>query len=203
MLPRKRNKKILHLIKPLLLLCSLFFCGLLLLNAKPAEAKEQTYPKTGYINTDTTVKITNRPSKKAKTVCKVKPNTKIKYKKLNSKWAAVKYKKKTGYLPMSYITKHKRPKCRYTPSYFSKAGILHYGGWTWTWYSQNVLPGGGLRIPGRHVDNKGYVCDKYNYICLASSDLPYGTVVSTPFGKYGRVYDSGCSSGILDVYVAW
>lgn len=88
----------------------------------------------------------------------------------------------------------------YSPSYFRKMGVINWGGWRWTWYSQRVLPGGGLSIPGRHVDNQGYVCDGSNRICLASSDLSYGTVVSTPFGKDGCVYDSGCSHGTLDVY---
>lgn len=80
-------------------------------------------------------------------------------------------------------------------------GVIYAGDWRWTWYSQNVLPGGGLSIPGRHVDENGYVCDENGRICLASSDLAWGTVVSTPFGKEGCVYDCGCDSGTLDVYV--
>ena len=51
------------------------------------------------------------------------------------------------------------------------------------------------------VDENGYVCDENDRICLASSDLEWGTVVSTPFGKEGCVYDCGCDSGTLDVYV--
>lgn len=82
-------------------------------------------------------------------------------------------------------------------------GVLYAGGWRWTWYSQNVLPGGGLAIPGRHVDESGFVCDGNGRICLASSDLAWGTVVATPFGKEGCVYDCGCASGTLDVYVAF
>ena len=71
----------------------------------------------------------------------------------------------------------------------------------WTWYSQNVLPGGGLQIPGRHVDENGFICDENDRICLASSDLEWGTIVTTPFGKEGCIYDCGCASGTLDVYV--
>ena len=82
-------------------------------------------------------------------------------------------------------------------------GEIYSGGWRWTWYSQNVLPGGGLSIPGRYVDENGYVCDENGRICLASEDLPYGTVVATPFGKEGCVYDCGCDYGTLDVYVAF
>lgn len=88
------------------------------------------------------------------------------------------------------------------PSLYS-AGVINWGGYRWTWYSQRVLPGTGLAIPGRHVDESGYVCDADNYICLASSDLAKGTVVPTPFGKSGKIYDAGCASGTLDVYVNW
>lgn len=80
-------------------------------------------------------------------------------------------------------------------------GVIYAGDFRWTWYSQNVLPGGGLQIPGRHVDENGYICDENDRICLASSDLEWGTIVTTPFGKEGCIYDSGCASGTLDVYV--
>lgn len=77
-------------------------------------------------------------------------------------------------------------------------------GYSYTYYSENVLPGGGLNIPGRHVGDEGYVMDGDGNLCVASSDLPYGTVVSVPFGTgTAVVYDTGCSSGILDVYVSW
>ena len=89
----------------------------------------------------------------------------------------------------------------YTSGDLRFLGEIYSGGWRWTWYSQNVLPGGGLNIPGRYVDENGYVCDENGRICLASEDLPYGTVVATPFGKEGCVYDCGCDYGTLDVYV--
>lgn len=80
-------------------------------------------------------------------------------------------------------------------------GVIYWGDYRWTYYSESVLPGEGLSIPGRHTDETGFVCDENGYICLASSDLNYGTIVSTPFGRMGCVYDSGCPSGTLDVYV--
>ena len=77
-------------------------------------------------------------------------------------------------------------------------------GYSYTYYSQNVLPGGGLDIPGRHVNEEGYVVDGDGNLCLASNDLPYGTVVNVPFGTgTAVVYDCGSGPGILDVYVAW
>lgn len=42
--------------------------------------------------------------------------------------------------------------------------------------------------------------DENDRLCLASSVLEKGTIVDTPFGAEGCVYDSGCPSYILDVY---
>ena len=59
------------------------------------------------------------------------------------------------------------------------------------------------RIYGRHVDENGFVCDGNGYICVASSALSWGTIVDTPFGKQGKVYDSGCAYDTIDIYVHW
>lgn len=91
----------------------------------------------------------------------------------------------------------------YTPNEFYNMGIIEWGGWSWTYYSEVYMPGTELPIPGRWTDENGYVCDENNYICLASSSLSKGTIVDTPFGKMGKVYDCGCLSYILDVYVSW
>ena len=92
----------------------------------------------------------------------------------------------------------------YSPSDLKFQGVLYWGGWRWTWYSERVLPGGGLSIPGRHTESDtGFVCDGDGYICLASSSLSKGTIVDTPFGRLGKVYDCGCAADVLDVYVGW
>lgn len=91
----------------------------------------------------------------------------------------------------------------YSPSYFKRAGVLHWGGWRWTWYSERILPGHGLRIPGRHTDAQGYVRDGDGYLCLASDALRRGTVIDTPLGSKGKVYDCGCGMHTIDVYVNW
>ena len=85
---------------------------------------------------------------------------------------------------------------------FKSDGVVYSDGTRYTWYSQNVLPGGGLtelNNNGRHVDDNGFVCDGDGYIAVASNDYAQGTVVDTPFGK-GKVYDSGCDSGTIDIY---
>ena len=89
----------------------------------------------------------------------------------------------------------------YIPHDLMYHGVIYWGGWRWTWYSENVLPGPGLKIPGRWSDGN-FVRDENGYICLASDDLDWGTYVDTPWGP-GRVYDCGCASGTIDVYVSW
>lgn len=99
------------------------------------------------------------------------------------------------------------PKVMHT---YNGVGLTKRGGVYWnpntglkeTWYSQKVLPGGGLNIPGRHVNNEGFVCDGDGYICVASSTYAKGTVIETSRGM-GKVYDAGCAPGVLDVYVNW
>lgn len=81
-------------------------------------------------------------------------------------------------------------------------GVVYYNGHRETYYSQKVLPGGGLSIPGRHVAEDGTVRDADGYICVASSDLAWGSVVETSLGT-GKVYDCGCATGTIDVYTDW
>lgn len=97
------------------------------------------------------------------------------------------------------------PTCRkkYSCSRFRKLGRVRYGDYTYTWYSQRVLPGGGLNIPGRHLNEHGLVVDENEYVVIASDDLPHGTVVDTPVGIQGIVYDEGSGNGNLDIYCDW
>ena len=91
----------------------------------------------------------------------------------------------------------------YSPSEFMNAGVINWGGWKWTYYSERILPGEGLWIPGRWTDSDGYVCDENGYVCLASTSAERYSVVETPFGRTGKVYDTGCDYGVMDVYVNW
>lgn len=81
-------------------------------------------------------------------------------------------------------------------------GVNYYNGYRETWYSQQVLAGGGLNIPGRTVRSDGVVVDGNGNVCVASSDLPKGSTVQTSLGQ-GVVYDSGCASGTVDIYTNW
>lgn len=88
----------------------------------------------------------------------------------------------------------------YTLDRFMFLGVINWGGKKFTYYSQRVLPGGGLKIPGRHVNADGYVADKDGYIVVANN-APLGTIIDTPFGYKGKVYDRGTVGNHFDVYV--
>ena len=83
---------------------------------------------------------------------------------------------------------------------FMFSGVINWQGLKFTYYSQSVLPGRGLQIPGRHVNKDGYVSDGDGYIVLAGS-APKGTVYDTPFGYQGKIYDRGTVGNHLDVYI--
>ena len=122
----------------------------------------------------------------------------------SSGWHMIKYKGEQLFVWGDFLSEKKIAKEDIiAPNTFKKLGVVFWNNYRWTWYSERVLPGGGLNIPGRYKDEKGYICDKDGYICLASNDLKKGTLVPTPFGKGGKIYDCGCDNGTLDVYVGW
>lgn len=90
-----------------------------------------------------------------------------------------------------------------SPEEFQVAGIIDWNGWRYTYYSEQVLPGEGLNIPGRWSDGT-FVRDENGYLCVACNDLDQGTVVATPFGD-AIVYDwvGDDVTGIIDIYVSW
>lgn len=105
-----------------------------------------------------------------------------------------------AYLSSSYVAPSS-PRL-YSISEFEWNGVVNWRGYKFTYYSQRVLPGHGLRIPGRHLSN-GYVTDGDGYIVLASNySIPKGTIIETPFGAPGKVYDrcASCSLNWYDVY---
>lgn len=85
-----------------------------------------------------------------------------------------------------------------------KGGVCHYNGHKETYYSEKVLPGGGLKIPGRHVADDGTIRDEDGYICVASdlSFMERGSTLMTSLGP-AKVYDTGCDYGTIDIYVNW
>lgn len=90
----------------------------------------------------------------------------------------------------------------YSIGTFEWMGIINWQGKTFSYYSERVLPGYGLRIPGRYTSD-GFVRDGDGYIVLASDYYAKGTIISTPFGSDGKVYDrfgTGQPAYRFDVY---
>ena len=82
-------------------------------------------------------------------------------------------------------------------SSFKSQGVIYQNGIRYTYYSSRVLYH--YRTPEWIAGSDGIYRDSNGYIVVASSDHSQGTVVSTPFGA-GKVYDSGCASGTIDIY---
>ena len=83
-------------------------------------------------------------------------------------------------------------------------GVVYFNGHKETWYSIHE-PGQTVtakHIPGKHVASDDTIRDENGYICVASSDLPFYSVVLTSMGP-GKVYDCGCKSGTIDIYTTW
>ena len=85
-----------------------------------------------------------------------------------------------------------------------RKGAMTFNGHRETYYSERVLPGNGLNIPGRHVADDGTIRDGDGYICVAANPgfLAKGSVLITSLGP-AKVYDSGCAYGTIDIYVNW
>ena len=89
------------------------------------------------------------------------------------------------------------------PKLTRSAGRITFNGHQETWYSQKVLPGGGLNVPGRHVASDGTIRDKDDYIVVASDSLPKGSTILTSLGM-GKVYDTGVGNNYtIDIYTNW
>ena len=89
---------------------------------------------------------------------------------------------------------------------FRSQGTTSDGSYKYTWYSQRALPGEGLSIPDRHINEDGFVVDGDGNLCVALDNVPMGTEIDTPFGKakvYDRVSPDGSSGGVIDVYTDW
>jgi hypothetical protein len=121
--------------------------------------------------------------------------------------------KENGLTKIEYVTvggyDHIVLKYSETYNLFSNAltpsrGAQYFDGHKETYYSQNVLPGPGLNIPGRHVADDGTIRDGEGYISVAAdpSFMARGTTLMTSLGP-AKVYDTGCAYGTIDIYVNW
>lgn len=81
-------------------------------------------------------------------------------------------------------------------------GVAYLNGVKETYYSQRVLAGGGLNIPGRHVGQWGTVRDADGYIVGASDVLAKGSTTMSTLGPV-KIYDTGVGHNGLDLYTDW
>ena len=121
--------------------------------------------------------------------------------------------KENGLTKIEYVTVggYDHIVLKYSEAYnlFSNAltswrGAQYFDGHKETYYSERVLPGNGLNIPGRHVADDGTIRDGEGYISVAAdpSFMSRGTVLMTSLGP-AKVYDTGCAYGTIDIYVNW
>ena len=81
---------------------------------------------------------------------------------------------------------------------FQADGVWYDENYRYTWYSSNAAYH--YRTPEWTAGSDGVYRDSEGYVVVASSDHAQGTVIeNTPFGP-AKVYDTGCTSGTLDVY---
>ena len=83
-------------------------------------------------------------------------------------------------------------------------GSIRYNGHRETWYSTREACGQttAWSIPGKHTADDGTIRDADGFVCIASSDYGKHTIIMTSVGP-GKVYDTGCSHGTIDVYTNW
>lgn len=190
------------------------------------EKMKVKYKKTMTVGNKQKVKIskikpTNATCKKIKIVNKTKKILTVKGKTIKAKKAGtgkIIVKSKDGGFKKIIKIKVKNPtptcqgvKLQYNASYHITSnpltpsmGVKYFNGQRETYYSQRVLPGGGLKIPGRHIANDGTIRDKDGYIVVAChpSTYPKGSRIIISLGP-AKVYDRCPTPGIIDIYVDW
>ena len=158
-------------------------------------------------------KVRSKPNKKANVVKKFSVGKKVKVTAKSGNWRKVgknKWVHKNHLSKKDPIPRYNGVKLQYSAKYnvtdnrlTRSKGVVHYKGHKETWYSQKVLPGGGLKIPGRHVADDGTIRDKDGYICIAANYVSRGSRMMTSLGP-GKVYDCGSMTGQwIDIYTNW
>lgn len=155
-----------------------------------------------------TIKLQERCNDQAKTIEKLRQKDKVILLKKGKRWSKVMHAERVGYVKTSALHA-KKPVNKYKGRSFKRVGHARYNGASWTWYTTRQYPDrkNALGIKGKHKDKRGFICDKDGYICLASGrgNKKKHVIVPTPFGKYGKVYDTngGYNNRWFDVYTTW
>lgn len=174
---------------------------------KPTFEKYTMYICVGTAN------VRNKPSEKGKIVKTYHKGKKVTVYEKKGDWRRV---GKNLWIKKSTISKkdpmgtYKGVKLKYNGRYnvcknplTSRMGVKYFQGHKETYYSQRVLPGLGLKIPGRHVADDGTIRDKDGYIVVSCNYIKYGSKIMTSLGPAKR-YDCGSMTGKwIDIYVNW
>lgn len=169
---------------------------------------------TAKVTTDLNVR--EQPDKNAKIVDVLKQGQVIEVSECEkSDWNKVSFDDYEGYVYNKYLVSNKDPEFDQIEEFdesepaisiadFQYVGIFSWNGWQWTYYLMSQFPGQtSTPVEGRYVNENGFVCDSEGYVILASADLPPYTILQTPLGELGKVYDTGCPHGIIDIYTNW
>ena len=141
----------------------------------------------------------------------VKAGTKVKLMKQGKKWTRVKYKGGVYKLRKKYLNTEGLTSAKKTRKYIRQIkgrNPVRWHGRKYTYYTSRRFPVWRLPVKGLHLDKNGMWCDKDGYIVLGSSraNRAKRKVFATPFGKYGKVYDTGGVSTpgwLCDVATNW
>lgn len=150
-------------------------------------------------NVENTNNINEKQKKKKQKEKQVKPKQNIETKNIGINNSNNNFSKLTSLNSYQFINKNEK----IDNNTFKKMGIVYYNNIKMTYYSDKVLPGGGLNIPNRHYEDN-FIVDKDGYIVAASNiNIPLGTIYNTPFGKLAKVYDrcEACDINWIDIYV--
>lgn len=158
-----------------------------------------------------TQKIALREKAKGKVILKVKRNTGLRLIREGNTWAVVKYKGKRYATRKKYLNAERLPgkkKSQYYINYLRTKGPVYWRDRKYTYFTSRLCPIWMLPAPGLHIDKDGFWCDKWDYIVLGSSipNKKARKVIATPFGKFGRVYDTGgwsTPAWLCDTAVTW
>ena len=159
----------------------------------------------------TTQKVNLLDKVKGKKVYSVPRNTKVRLIKEGHTWARIRYKGQKLSVRKKYLNAERLPskeRSKYYIRYLRTRGPVHWHGRKYTYYTSRLCPIWLLPVPGLHVDKNGFWCDGKDYIVLGSSvdNKIKRTVYATPFGKFGKVYDTGgysTASWLCDAAVTW
>lgn len=140
----------------------------------------------------------------------VKAGTKVTLVKSGSK-CTVKYKGGVYKVHKKYLNTEGLPSAKKARKYIrqlKRRNPVRWHGRKYTYYTSRRFPVWRLPVKGLHLDKNGIWCDKDGYIVLGSSrsNRAKRKVFATPFGKYGKVYDTGgvsTPSTLCDVATNW